>query len=89
MTFEGANRKLGRIGKGMYRSLVYDLTTDTDGKRTAECRLYLDTGTGKPSHLVGAPTWDGAFRKLAEAMERSRRRQGLPARADRPPRAEA
>ena len=59
MTFTEANKKLEEIAAGKYRSIQYEETTFSDGRKEVECSLYIP---GRAWHHDN--TWERAFESL-------------------------
>jgi len=64
MQFGEANKKLEEISKGEYRSLLFELTTFSDGRTETKCRVYFH-----PSILGEGTTWDHAFTALNDIIK--------------------
>ena len=65
MTFKQAEKKLKRMVGDKYRSVYFERNHDGRGAVREECKLYVHEG-----HMICAPTWEKAFKKLEVVLGR-------------------
>ena len=73
MTFAEAAKKLDEIAGDKYHSIEYEESTHTDGKKEAECGLYI-----RDKNWFKADTWEHAFMMLEMSLPTPFTTEGRP-----------